>query len=117
MISRLTWHGALFLAACLVALAAQAQAPAARCAGRLRRRDRRGAPAREPTIKDYEQILKRQPRSARDYYDHGVLHERMGQHTSALLDYSQAIAQDPCLAQATSAAAPPTRAWASSSVR
>ena len=68
MISRFTWHGALPLAACLVALAAQAQAPAARCAGPPSAPvTAGGAPAREPTIKDYEQILKRQPRSARDY--------------------------------------------------
>src|SRR3990172_7620208 len=93
--------GVFLLGACLVALAAQAQAPGPRCAGPPSAPASAGrAPAREPTLKDFEQILQRQPRGAHDYYDHGVLRERMGQHASAILDYTQAIGLDPCLAQA-----------------
>jgi len=101
MISRRTWSRALLLGTCLVAGAARAQLAQIRCAGPPSAPVAAArAPGREPTVKDYEQILQRQPRNAHDYYDHGVLHERMGQHTSAILDYTQAIGIEPCLAQA-----------------
>jgi len=64
MIFPLTWSRALLLGACLVAAAARAQLPAQRCGGPP------SAPvagSREPTVKDYEQILLRQPRNAHDY--------------------------------------------------
>ncbi len=54
----------MLLGACLVAAAARAQLPAQRCGGPP------SAPvagSREPTVKDYEQILLRQPRNAHDY--------------------------------------------------
>src|SRR5512133_1664354 len=101
MIIRTALGRTLLLGACVAAGGVQAQAPAARCAGPPSAPVVAGrASAREPTVRDYEQLLLRAPRSARDHYDHGVLHERMGQHTSAILDYTQAIALDPCLAQA-----------------
>src|SRR5512143_1920399 len=101
MNSRLDFAGTLLLVAGLGTGAAQAQTPVSPCTGPPSAPVAAGgAPAREPTVKDYEQILQRQPRNAREYYDHGVLHERMDQYTSAILDYSRAIALDPCLAQA-----------------
>lgn len=74
MSARLKFPGTLLLSASLAAGAAQAQTPRSPCTGPPSAPVvAGGTPAREPTVQDYEQILKRQPRNAREYYDHGVL--------------------------------------------
>ena len=104
MTPRGTLTRGMLACACLAACAAWAQLPAVRCERPPVSVPRAGAGdatgSYEPSVADYEEALRREPRTAQEHFNHGVLHERMGQYASAIRDYTGAVDLDPCYAPA-----------------